>query len=259
MNRQEGPGRIEWTDYTWNPIGGCQHGCAWRMPDGSVANCYAEDVANGIARLAYPDGFEAHYWRPSVLTDPLSIKSPVRIFCGSMADVFGHWVPTAQIQQVLDACRKAERHTFQFLTKNPPRLKQFDFPPNCWVGVSAPPSQMMGKRLTPAQQCRWFYVAVSALARCNARIKWVSFEPLSFDIADEMSGEGWEDLARVINWAVIGGASNGKRHYQPDPEWVTNLVDLLDCQESPVFFKGNLRGNLAAIAWREEFPEVAHG
>ena len=25
---------IEWTDYTWNPIGGCQHGCRWEMPDG---------------------------------------------------------------------------------------------------------------------------------------------------------------------------------------------------------------------------------
>lgn len=26
---------IEWTDYTWNPVGGCQHKCRWQMPDHS--------------------------------------------------------------------------------------------------------------------------------------------------------------------------------------------------------------------------------
>jgi protein gp37 len=36
---------IEWTDYTWNPIKGGFHACQWEMPDGSIANCYAEDVA----------------------------------------------------------------------------------------------------------------------------------------------------------------------------------------------------------------------
>lgn len=32
MNKQDkGNGRrgIEWTEYTWNPVGGCQHGCRW--------------------------------------------------------------------------------------------------------------------------------------------------------------------------------------------------------------------------------------
>jgi protein gp37 len=43
---------IEWTQYTWNPIAGCLHGCAWTMPDGAVANCYAEDVADRLAPKA---------------------------------------------------------------------------------------------------------------------------------------------------------------------------------------------------------------
>ena len=80
--------KIEWTDYTWNPISGCQHGCRWHMPDGSTAICYAESVANSIAESAYPQGFEHHYWKPNLLTEPLSVKEPSRIFVGSMADVF---------------------------------------------------------------------------------------------------------------------------------------------------------------------------
>ena len=45
MNKQDkGNGKrgIEWTDYTWNPVGGCRHGCRWEMPDGAIALCCFE-------------------------------------------------------------------------------------------------------------------------------------------------------------------------------------------------------------------------
>ena len=56
MNRQKPPKGIEWTrirqadgtelpGYTWNPTGGCFHGCTWRMPDGSITECYAKTIA----------------------------------------------------------------------------------------------------------------------------------------------------------------------------------------------------------------------
>ncbi|MCC7449617.1 MAG: DUF5131 family protein [Anaerolineae bacterium] len=253
MNKQQGPTRIEWTDWTWNPVAGCQHGCSWTMPDGQVANCYAEDIADATP-AHYPRGFEAHYYHPSWLTEPLKVTTPSKIFVGSMADVFGHWVPDDQIQAILDTCRQAHWHQFQFLTKNPPRLRKFDFPPNCWVGVSAPPSEMMGKPLTAEQQERWFYVAVQALSRCNAAINWVSFEPLSYDIADSMGLEEWESIIDTLDWAVIGAASRGRQYYQPDPGWLVNLLCELDALAIPVFFKGNLRGNPIADPWREEFP-----
>lgn len=258
MNKQvKGEGRgIEWTDYTWNPIAGCFHACAWKMPDGSIANCYAEDVANKVANLQYPFGFENHYYKEHLLNAPRSHREGVKIFCGSMADVFGHWVPAEQIEAVLQVCRETPQHTYQFLTKNPPRLKQFDFPANCWVGVSAPPSFMMGKPLTPEQQYRWFHVAVTALSRCNATVKWVSFEPLSFDIGEEMRGEWWEHLLNSLDWTVIGAASNGPKKYQPDPQWVETLIELLEDYNVPIFFKGNLRGNPAIKRWREEFPDT---
>jgi protein gp37 len=182
QNKGNGSRGIEWTDFTWNPIGGCLHGCAWTMPDGTIANCYAEDVANRLAQQAYPHGFEHHYYKPGLLDEPLKLKTPAKIFCGSMADVFGHWVPMEQIQAVLDVCRQAHWHTFQFLTKNPRRLIKFDFPPNCWVGISSPPDQMWGKPLSAHQRTQWLWSSLNALNLCNARVQWMSIEPLSRDI-----------------------------------------------------------------------------
>lgn len=254
MNKQKtktGRG-IEWCDYTWNPISGCQHGCAWTMPDGSVANCYAEDVANRVAQKAYPMGFEHHYWKPDLLWQPGKIDKLSRIFVGSMADVFGHWTPAEQVEDILQACGAAFWHTFIFLTKNAPRLQKFHFPSNCHVGISAPPSEMMGKPLSRYQQDKWFASSLNNLARCDAKVKWVSFEPLSYDITNAIRGHTID-----IQWAVIGAASNGKKIYQPEPQWVRNLIVKLDSQGTPVFFKGNLKGNEGVNLWREELPEKA--
>ena len=66
---------IQWCNATYNPVGGCFHGCRWIMPDGSIATCYAEDVAKKF-KSAYPDGFGNHYWRPHILNDPLKYKEP---------------------------------------------------------------------------------------------------------------------------------------------------------------------------------------
>jgi protein gp37 len=117
------------------------------MPDGKTAECYAKTVAEGVAQSAYPQGFEHHYYQPHKLSEPLRQQQPARIFIDSMSDLFGAWVPAEQVTQVLAVCREAHWHHFQVLTKNAPRLKQFDLPPNVWVGVSAPPSSMFGKAL----------------------------------------------------------------------------------------------------------------
>lgn len=248
MNKQAKPSGsrgIEWTDYTWNPVQGCQHQCRWQMPDGSVAECYAETIANRVAQNVYIHGFEHHYWNPQKLHAPLKIQKPVRIFLDSMSDLMGHWVPEDQIQQVLNICREAHWHTFQLLTKNAPRLLEFDFPPNVWVGVSAPPSQMFGRELTFRQQQRMVSRQVDILSKVRVPVRWMSIEPLSFNIAPLLKDS-------VLEWAVIGAATNGVKTYQPEPEWVHNVLDVLDAQGTSVFFKGNLEWS----PWREEFPVV---
>lgn len=246
MNKQsKGSGKrgIEWTEYTWNPVGGCQHGCRWEMPDGTIAECYAETVAERVAQAAYPQGFEHHYWRPELLEQPLLLSAPSRIFMDSMSDLMGHWVPAEQVERVLDVCRRASHHSFQLLTKNAPRLLEFDFPPNVWVGVSAPPSTMFGRRLSEAQQKRMVSRQLDVLRQVSVPVRWMSIEPLSFNIAPLL-------VNSPLEWAVIGAATNGPKTYQPRSEWVQNALDVLDAQNTAVFFKGNLGWG----EWREEFP-----
>jgi protein gp37 len=247
MNKQQkGKSRgIEWCDYTWNPVRGCQHQCRWIMPDGTVAECYAETIAERVAQKAYEHGFEHHYWNPHVLNEPLKQKTPARIFLDSMSDLMGHWVPKEEVEAVLEICRQAHWHTFQLLTKNAPRLKEFSFPPNIWIGVSAPPSMMFGRSLSFKQQQRMVQRQLDILHNVDVPVRWMSIEPLSFDIAPLLKESN-------LQWAVIGAATNGRQTYQPEAVWVQNVLDVLDAQQTKVFFKGNLEWD----RWREEFPSA---
>lgn len=262
MNKQGAVGGIEWTrrklpdgtvlpGYTWNVMGGCEHECEWVMPNGDVAECYAKTVAERLAHKSYPQGFAHHYFHPERLEEPLKLTQPAGIFLDSMSDLMGHWVPSEQIAQVLDVCRRAHWHTFFLLTKNPKRLKEFSpFPPNVWVGASSPPDHFMGKQLSQHQQETMLRVALNTLSEIEASVKWMSFEPLSWDVAPIVAR-----YPDVLDWVVIGAASNGRNQYPPSEKFLKHLLTVLDIQDVPVFYKGNLRSLPAAAAnWREEFP-----
>lgn len=249
MNRQ-GKNGIEWADYTLNLLPGCHYGCQWDMPDGSTAICYAKATAEGVAAPAYPDGFAHAYWKPERLYEPLKVKKPARIFLNSMGDMFGHWVRDEQIHVVLNMCRQASWHTFLVLTKNPKRLPKFSYPPNVHVGMSVPPTRKAKDNgtvvtMTDQQRHTWLAKGLEALSRVEATVRWLSAEPLAWDVAPLVEGADLE-------WLVVGAASNGDTYYQPDPAWVSGLLAVADHQAIPVFFKGNL----VWPDWREEYPNV---
>jgi protein gp37 len=262
MNEQKPPKGIEWTrikkadgtfrrGFTWNPVSGCLHGCQWEI-GGAIAQCYAKTVAEKFT-TAYPKGFEHHYWHPERLREPLAMKEPAGIFLDSMSDLMGTWVSDDEIEQVLEACRQADWHIFQLLTKNAPRLKRFTFPPNVWVGVSSPPDWMFGKRLTLIQQYAMLERTLKTLQEVNATVRWMSFEPLSWDVSGTVS-----QYEGALNWAVIGAASNGAKEYPPKFDDLMNLMKVLDRQNTPIFFKGNMRALIRTAAmWRAEFPTIA--
>jgi protein gp37 len=256
---------IEWCDFTWNYIGGCKHRCRWRMPDGSIAICYAESTAN-VMQSGYPNGFEHHYVRPHMLDEPLRHKMPAKIFLDSMSDLMGNWVGDDEIQRVLDICRQAHWHVFQLLTKNAPRLVKFDLPRNVWVGVSAPPTFMFGKELTPEQQRSMVNKQLDMLWVLKQRghpVTWMSIEPLSFDIGAIF--EEWlrDDQTRgtpmgrlPIDWAVIGAASNGPKHFQPEPTHVEECHRVLRAHDVKIFHKGNLEWTPHLEEWPAAFQTL---
>ncbi len=265
MNEQKAASanHIEWTriirpdgtrtkGYTFNPIAGCQHGCRWQMPDGKIAECYAENVAENVALKSYPFGFEHHYWKPQLLDKPAKVKEGAGIFIGSMADVFGAWVPDEQIAAVLDVCRNTPQHIYFVLTKNAPRLLKFEFPDNVWVGASSPPDFMFSKPLSLEQREAMLRRTLKVLSEVKAKERWMSIEPLSHDYSAI-----FREYPTALTWAVIGAASDGKRKFPPSEQDLVNTLMALDVPGIPIFYKGNMRSlPYAAAHWREGFPGV---
>ena len=164
MNKQ-GPEKIGWTDWTWNPMTGCWGpGGAAEKPN-RCPYCYAERMAYRITAMKHPkicsqcgEPFKTRAcgpthamianeiknaftpaFHPKRLLEPAKVKKPSKIFVCSMADLFGDWVPEEWIEAVLNRTQRADysHHTYQFLTKNPRRLKDFNpWPSNCWVGTT---------------------------------------------------------------------------------------------------------------------------
>lgn len=252
-------GGIEWTvkllpgqkyrpGYTCNPVGGCFHDCEWIMPDGKRIECYAKTVAERLAVAAYPKGFRAIYWHPERLYDGLKVPESVRIFFDSMSDMFQIGLSKGRVYCFLRAVEDMAKHDILILTKNPARVPQFEgyLPQNLWAGFSSPPDFFMGKQLSRDQQERMLHKAFKSFARLNLKVRWASFEPLSWDIAPIVA-----QYPGVINWAVIGAASDGPELFQPNRRDLDNLIDVLDRQGVKIFQKGNLD----YAPGRYEFPE----
>lgn len=74
-----------------------------------------------IKATPYPYGFEPtmHRYR---LNQPERQAEPQTIFVCSMADLFGRWVPTSWIAEVLDAWPPRTAHRYLFLTEKPGQI-----------------------------------------------------------------------------------------------------------------------------------------
>jgi protein gp37 len=268
MNKQTKGAGIEWTHVpgyvgaTANPVRGCKHGCEWRMPDGQIARCYAEVMAERLQKASdkpgrpYEHGFKVLTYHPEELATIEATTKPHAIFIDSMSDLFGQDSEDWWIESVHACAVSSPQHIFQALTKNPTRLPKFNsYPKNWWQGISAPPTRMFGKDLTLEQQRKWFKVAMDRLSETDATVRWASLEPLSFDLTDILARHEIR-----LDWAVVGAASNGAAKFQPDWEVFRQTVKVLRDRQTKVFFKGNICPRMAAECaggWLAEFPEVA--
>lgn len=211
---------IEWTDFSWNPVTGCRHGCNY---------CYAASMYRRFGRSFEPT------FHPERLEQPLSKRGAARIFVGSVTDMFGDWVPASWLARVFKTVRACPEKSFQFLTKNPMRLPELSpYPPNCWIGVTANNQAMAD-------------AALGCLSRVKASVKYLSCEPLFGPIRLPSSAK--------INWLIIG-ACTGAHRSQPAPEWVRDLTTDGRAVGAAIFYKPNLV--FGGIPPRE-FPSSADG
>ena len=107
-----------WYQYAWSPVIGCKHGCDF---------CYARKMF---------DTFDTPRFYVKTLSEPERYKKPSVIFVGPYCDLFGVWVPELWITSVIEAVKQNPRHTFVFLTKNPVRYHDFEFPENVYLGTT---------------------------------------------------------------------------------------------------------------------------
>jgi len=184
------PTNIEFCDFTWNPIVGCKIGCPY---------CWARRDHRWI----YPqEKFDSPRFYPNRLKKPGQRKKPARIFVCSMGDIFSPGVKDEWIEQVLKVVADNPQHTFQFLSKNPKRYKEFDIPiGNVWIGTSVDYAAYASR--------------IDHVADCGCKyISFVLVEPL-------LSSMATVDF-RKIDFCFVG-AQTGSKAVIPSKEWIYSI------------------------------------
>jgi protein gp37 len=214
---------IEWAKWSWNPVTGCHHGCKY---------CYARDIAVRFGDKDTPIKDRFNYTvRRNRFDAPFNTKIPQarlaepginNVFVCSMADLFGEWVEAEVIVDILATCKETPQWNYIFLTKNPSRLLNFEFPQNSWVGTTVD----INSRVKTAME---------VMPEVRAPVKFISVEPFLEDLdIDDLSG---------IDWVIIGGCSesSGGPEVQPQWEWVEKLLFVARDSNCKVYFKPNLK------------------
>ena len=231
--------RIEWCDSTWNPVTGCKRGCPYcyakriaerfkckGVKPGEVVECFElkEPFYQDERNQPYPFGFvpTMHRYR---LGEPARKTKGQTIFVCSMAELFGPWVPTRWIVEVLDACRKAPQHRYLFLTKYPKRYLELDHmallphEDNFWFGSTVTKGEDSAAWMKDIG-CHWF----------------LSIEPLLGPV-DLTAGSG-----PMPEWVIIGAETgNRKEKVRPEYEWVQSIVSDCVTFNIPVFMKDSMK------------------
>jgi len=229
---------IEWARWSWNPITGCLHNCPY---------CYAREIAERSE--AYPQKFVPTFL-PERLSAPQNTRYPTpedirreparkNVFTCSMADLFGRWVPDAWIEAVMQTVRANAQWNYLFLTKFPQRLADVDFPDNAWVGT------------TIDAQVR-IPVAEKAFERVNAKVKWLSCEPMLENLRFSRLD--------LFDWVVIGGASANAESatpaFRPPRQWVNDLWSQARDAGCLIYEKTNLLERVREMPEAREMPSV---
>ena len=249
--------KIEWTDFTWNIITGCLGPNGTPSKPQRCPYCYAHKLARGRLKKLYLDNigevpadsnqdfenvipggdpndpFTPRYW-PDRAIEPYKLKKPSKIFVCSMSELFGNYIPDDWIDNILETCFELPEHTFQILTKNPKKALQLVFPDNVWLGV------------TVTSPLEWFRVC--SLLCSNAKLKFISFEPLLEDAFDPPELATFSGFP-YIDWVIIGGQTCPT--FIPKAQWIYRIIDKARHEGIPIFLKNNLHWNDRSI---QEFP-----
>lgn len=226
--------KIEWTDYTWNPVWGCKADCDYCYAKG-IAKRFAYQIAKNELDAMNINNVEQRENRGEDIADNIANFTPTflestyqnfkfpknasKIFIGSMSDI-AFWQDD-WIKKVADKIKKYPFHTFLLLTKFPEIYQKIYriMPYNVWFGVTVTKKSELVKLIDLNQFIE------------PKRKRYVSFEPvLEYIPTGKLFGAG------LIDWVIVG-AMSGKNKQRTKTEWVGSIVSDAKKYYKPIFVK----------------------
>lgn len=250
----------QWWNKMWSVTTGCTPVSA------GCQHCYANAFLKRFPAIHGPGDGPVHM-HPERLDVPLKRKKPTVYFVSGMSDLLHEDVETVFLAHVADVMRRADWHTFIFLSKRPERWQEqqaegtwrladaFNLP-NVWLGVTAENQAMADER-------------IPLLLGTSAAHRFVSYEPAlgPVDLTNIRTGPDqpmhghpkviWHPCGNALQkpkpttpgyvsivpprWsgldAVICGGESGPGARPMHPDWARNVRD--QCAEAgvPFFFK----------------------
>ena len=219
---------------TWNPLGGeCKHNCY-------NEGCWAQNFSKqrkmvkytGIPRLVQS---EMH---PKFKDEEFDFDF---VFVCDMLDLFGAWVPTELIAEIIKITNKFNHTKFLFLTKNPWRYHEVEmtlcqrdlfFHGDCYFGATIESNRDYKLSLAPPPAER--LEGIQAASYSHGLRAFISVEPImDFDL-DDFSRK----IIEIEPWAVACGYDNyGCKLPEPSLAKTMQLIDRLEKAGIKVFRK----------------------
>jgi len=216
--------KIEWTDYSWNPIKGiCPVGCWY---------CYGRRMYQRFKLDPKPwlDIAELNQVAETRLTGKrIFVCSTFELFHPIVDGLMGRCIENEKKWQgkardlIFNVIERRPDLTFIILTKMPERIDR-PMPDNVWLGVS-----LTGENSRE-------YDRIPALAKTAALTKFVSFEPLfrGFDV--------WELFDEFIpDWIIVGRLTGYGTQRDTPRRAIRDIIDYAVEENIRIFLKNNLK------------------
>jgi len=237
--------KIGWCSMTFNPAWGCRNECPY---------CYARALAKRFWKQRYMEECNYHFklhpnwvwtgdhlsglknFKPTFLESQYAKKfpkKPQRIFVGSMSEI--EFWREDWVKKVIEKIKQYPQHTFMFLSQFSGAYNRYNFPANCWLGVTVTRNKPIGdmKYLT------------------SKTVRFLSIEPL----LEKINIENIDNFEP--DWIIVGAESgNRKGKVIPEREWIEVIIDFCNRCDRPIYIKDNLIKYYPEYKELKEFPGV---
>lgn len=187
----------EFISHTWNPIkGACQFSCSY---------CYVKSI-DRFKKWEVP----CHLDEKELVT---GLGKNRTIFVGSMADIWGPWIPKEWIEEVLKRCAAYPENEYVFQSKNPRRFSEFEFP--------HPTRTLLGTTIETDRYPEGFQTKapsieerVGAMMNLYPMRRFLTIEPImDFSIPEMVS------IIKQIKPEFVVLGADSKNHNLTEPRW----------------------------------------